>query len=170
MQSGENKQLTIRDLLKPHLRALLLGMLAAMGGAVANLLEPFPCSGQCTRSAAQWMAERADPPPPAENWPLWNSPPSWFGNYGDWRSPALEILSTKVGQWVLHDLRQRLYFHIQRPRSPTTTEADRDLISRVTSDIDSIQASFPQNCSMPDQQSHAGGHGGRHVHISGASR
>ena len=42
MRSGEPKLLTIRDLLRPHSKALAAGMLAAIGGAVANLLEPFP--------------------------------------------------------------------------------------------------------------------------------
>src|ERR1700680_1700889 len=42
MRSGEPKQPTIRDLLRPHSKALALGLLAAIGGAAANLLEPFP--------------------------------------------------------------------------------------------------------------------------------
>src|SRR5580704_12036508 len=41
MHSGD-KLVRIRDLLKPHSRALVLGALAAIGGSVANLLEPFP--------------------------------------------------------------------------------------------------------------------------------
>ena len=33
---------TIRDLLGPHTKALLLGALAAIGEGIANLLEPWP--------------------------------------------------------------------------------------------------------------------------------
>src|SRR5262245_40324467 len=49
-------------------------------------------------------------------------------------------LTTKVGQWVMHDLRQTLYHHIQRL---SLSFYDRtkigDLISRVTTDVDAIQ-------------------------------
>src|SRR5262249_3678050 len=51
-----------------------------------------------------------------------------------------DYLTTKVGQWVMHDLRHDLYHHIQRL---SFTDYDRqrtgDLISRITSDIDAIQ-------------------------------
>src|SRR5713226_1885794 len=36
------KPLTIRDLLRPYTKALVLGALAAIGDGVANLLEPWP--------------------------------------------------------------------------------------------------------------------------------
>jgi ATP-binding cassette subfamily B protein len=56
-------------------------------------------------------------------------------------SYAEKLLTTSVGQWVMHDLRQSLYFHIQRM---SLAEYDRnrtgDLVSRVTSDIDAIQS------------------------------
>ncbi|HKE04562.1 MAG TPA: ABC transporter ATP-binding protein [Blastocatellia bacterium] len=49
-------------------------------------------------------------------------------------------LTTRVGQWVMHDLRQTLYHHIQRL---SLSFYDRtkigDLISRVTTDVDAIQ-------------------------------
>jgi subfamily B ATP-binding cassette protein MsbA len=46
-----------------------------------------------------------------------------------------------VGQWVLHDLRQTLYFHIQRLSLAYHDQKQTgDLISRVTSDIDAIQS------------------------------
>ena len=60
---------------------------------------------------------------------------------GAFCSYAEKLLTTSVGQWVMHDLRQTLYFHIQRM---SLADYDRnrtgDLISRVTSDIDAIQA------------------------------
>ena len=52
-----------------------------------------------------------------------------------------KYLSTNVGQWVLHDLRQRLYFHIQRLSLAYHDQTQTgDLISRVTSDIASVQS------------------------------
>ena len=49
-------------------------------------------------------------------------------------------LTTNVGQWVMHDLRRLLYHHIHR-LSLAEHDATRtgDLISRVTSDIQTIQ-------------------------------
>ena len=49
-------------------------------------------------------------------------------------------LTTNVGQWVMHDLRRTLYHHIHRLSLAEHDEKRTgDLISRVTSDIDSIQ-------------------------------
>src|SRR5581483_11362679 len=47
---------------------------------------------------------------------------------------------TTVAQWVTHDLRKTLYFHIQRMSlSYHDHTSTGDLISRLTSDIDSVQ-------------------------------
>src|SRR5213078_1035540 len=52
-----------------------------------------------------------------------------------------KYLTTSVGQWVMHDLRQMLYAHIQRLSLAYHDQKQTgDLISRVTSDIDSIQS------------------------------
>jgi ATP-binding cassette, subfamily B, bacterial len=48
---------------------------------------------------------------------------------------------TTVGQWVVHDLRSKLYHHIQRlSLSYHDRSQTGDLISRVTSDIDTVQS------------------------------
>ena len=41
-QLAERKSLTITDLLKPHSKILLLGLIAVIGEGVANLFEPWP--------------------------------------------------------------------------------------------------------------------------------
>ena len=57
-----------------------------------------------------------------------------------------KLLSTTVGQWVMHDLRQRLYFHIQRlSLAYHDQKSTGDLVSTVTSDIDSIQSFISSN-------------------------
>src|SRR5215467_1909977 len=49
-------------------------------------------------------------------------------------------LTTRVGQWVMHDLRQTLYHHIQRlSLSYYDRNKTGDLISRVTSDVAAVQ-------------------------------
>jgi len=51
-----------------------------------------------------------------------------------------KYLTTSVAQWVAHDLRRSLYHHIQRlSLSYHDNKRTGDLISRVTSDIDSVQ-------------------------------
>jgi subfamily B ATP-binding cassette protein MsbA len=51
-----------------------------------------------------------------------------------------KYLTTSVGQWVMHDLRRTLYHHIQRlSLSYHDQKKTGDLISTVTSDIDTIQ-------------------------------
>src|SRR5262249_60528674 len=50
-------------------------------------------------------------------------------------------LTTQIGQWIMRDLRQALYHHIQRlSLSYYDRHKTGDLISRVTSDVDAIQS------------------------------
>ena len=59
---------------------------------------------------------------------------------------AEKLLTTSVGQWVMHDLRQALYFHIQRlSLAYHDKKSTGDLLSTVTSDIDSIQSFISSN-------------------------
>src|SRR4029079_1058625 len=52
-----------------------------------------------------------------------------------------KYLTTSVGQWVMHDLRQMLYSHIQRLSLAYHDQKQTgDLIARVTSNIYSIQS------------------------------
>lgn len=56
-------------------------------------------------------------------------------------SYAQKHFTTTAAQWVTHDLRRTLYFHIQRLSiSYHDRKRTGDLISRITSDIDSIQS------------------------------
>jgi subfamily B ATP-binding cassette protein MsbA len=53
---------------------------------------------------------------------------------------AEKYLTTKVSQWVAHDLRRALYQHIQRLSLAEHSESRKgDLLTRMTSDISSIQ-------------------------------
>jgi ABC-type multidrug transport system, ATPase and permease components len=149
MKPAEREPLTIRHLLKPHSKALALATVAAVGAGIANLLEPWPLKivlDHVLRSkpATGWLNRLI------------------LSTAGSDKMAALEFaavavliiaalnavcsysqksLTTKVGQWVLHDLRQKLYFHIQRLSLPYHDQKRTgDLISRVTSDIDSIQS------------------------------
>jgi ATP-binding cassette subfamily B protein len=149
MRSGERKPLTIRHLLRPHVKALLLGMIAAIGVGVANLLEPWPLKivlDNVLRSKppSGWVTQLILETVGADKLAALKFAVIAvlvIAAIGAICSYAQKYLSTRVGQWVLHDLRQTLYYHMQR-LSIAYHDQKRtgDLISRVTSDIDSIQS------------------------------
>ena len=136
------------DLLRPHWKALGAAMLAVIGVAVTDLLEPWPLKivfDQLLKSKPipEWLSGLIN---------------SWLGQsrfailhfaalgviaiavVGAISSYAEKFFTTSVGQWVMHDLRRTLYFHIQRLSLAYHDEKRTgDLISRVTSDIDAIQ-------------------------------
>ncbi|HEY3827462.1 MAG TPA: ABC transporter ATP-binding protein [Bryobacteraceae bacterium] len=145
---------TIRELLKPHKRALIFGTLAAIGDSVANLLGPIPLKivlDNVLKSKA------------AQGWPG-SLIISLVGTdkmaivrfaaiavfaiamFGAICTYTEKLLTTRVGQWVMHDLRQTLYFHIQRlSLAYHDQKSTGDLISTVTSDIDAIQTFITSN-------------------------
>ena len=142
------RKTTIQELLRPHKKALVFGILAAAGDGVANLLDPVPLKivlDNVLKSKA------------AGGWPnsliLSMAGPDKLAIikvaaiavlaiavFGALCTYAEKLLTTRVGQWVMHDLRQALYFHIQRlSLAYHDQKSTGDLISTVTSDIDSIQ-------------------------------
>ena len=142
------KRLKLGHLLRPHRTMLVLAFIAVLGEAGTDLLEPWPL-----KIVFDYVFG-------AKHMPAWLSGflRSTFGVdkfailhfavlaviviavLGALSAYAEKYLTTSVGQWVMHDLRRVLYHHIQRlslayhDQKPTG-----DLISTVTSDIDSIQ-------------------------------
>ena len=143
------KSLTIRDLLKPHSKILILGLVAVIGEGVANLLQPWPLKIVLdnvlkSREIHGWLNGFIQ------------------STVGGDRLAALEFaamavlaialmdavcsytekyVTTSVGQWVTHDLRLMLYHRIQRLSLAYHDQTQTgDLLSRVTSDIDAIQS------------------------------
>jgi ATP-binding cassette, subfamily B, bacterial len=147
--TGTSKRFKISNLLRPHLKLLVIGFVAVAGEGAANLLEPWPLKvvlDNVLRSKATqgWL----------NNWLQ-----STFGTdkLGVISFAALAVLAiaalgagcsyvekyvtTTVGQWVTHDLRRTLYSHIQRlSLAYHDHKQTGDLISRVTGDIDAIQS------------------------------
>jgi ATP-binding cassette subfamily B protein len=141
-------KITIRELLRPHKKALVLGALAAIGDGIANLLDPVPL---------KIVLDNVLQSKAATGWPntliLSLAGPDKFAiirlaaiavlliaTFGAICTYSEKLLTTSVGQWVMHDLRQKLYFHIQRlSLAYHDQKSTGDLISTVTSDIDSIQ-------------------------------
>src|SRR6267143_6164796 len=148
-QPEKRKPLTIRDLLRPYTKALVWGTVAAVGDGIANLLEPWPL---------KVVLDNVLKSQPPHGW-LNRLILSTTGDdklatlkfvaaavlaiaiFGAICSYAQKSLTTTVGQRVLHDLRQTVYFKMQRLSLAYHDQARTgDLISRVTGDIDSIQS------------------------------
>lgn len=148
-REANTRRLKIVPLLKPHSKTLTLALLAVAGEAAADLLQPWPLKIILDNVL------RSRPP----HGPLNQFIVSTFGSdkmslvtaaaiaslvialIGALSSYAEKYLTTSVGQWVMHDLRKMLYSHIQRLSLAYHDQTrSGDLISRVTSDIDSIQS------------------------------
>jgi subfamily B ATP-binding cassette protein MsbA len=143
--------LTWKTLLRPHAKALAVGLLAVIGETIADLLQPWTLkivfdnvlkSGSLKGQG--WLNQLI------------------LSTVGTNRLAILRFaavaalviavagavcsywekyLTTSVGQWVMHDLRRTLYSHVQRlSLSYHDHKQTGDLISRVTTDIDAIQS------------------------------
>ncbi|MBS1815948.1 MAG: ABC transporter ATP-binding protein [Acidobacteria bacterium] len=143
------RTLTIRGLLYPHKKQLWWGLLAIGGEAAADVLAPWPLKivldnvlrGKGTNSAVDHFLRST----------LGSDAQTILGfaciavlviavmdavcSYAD------KYITTSVAQWVTHDLRRTLYTQVQRLSMAYHDQRQTgDLISRVTSDIDSVQS------------------------------
>jgi ATP-binding cassette subfamily B protein len=143
------KRLEILTLLKPHRAKLFLGLLAAIGEGIANLLDPWPIKiifdyVLRTRQNTGWLHDLLNSTVGLDKLVLLKTAAIAalvIAVFGAFCSYAEKSLTTTVGQWVMHDLRKMLYAHIQRLSLSFHDEKPTgDLISRVTSDIDSVQS------------------------------
>jgi len=135
--------------LKPHWKALSLGLAAVLGEGVANLLEPWPLKvvlDNVLRSrplpdAVGRFVQRLAGSDKLAVLEIAASAVLAIAVAGAICSYVEKSVTTSVGQWVMHDLRRTLYSHVQR-LSLAFHDSKRtgDLISRATSDIDAIQS------------------------------
>jgi ATP-binding cassette subfamily B protein len=138
----------IRELLKPHSKALVAGAFAVTGETIAGLLEPWPLKITLdnvlrTQPAHGWLNQlilRAAGTDKLSILMFAAAAVLVIAAFGAVCSYAEKRITTTVGEWVAHDLRRTLYFHIQR-LSLAYHDQKRmgDLISRVTSDLDAVQ-------------------------------
>lgn len=143
------RRVTIKELLRPHRRALLLGLVAIAGETVADVATPWPLKIVLDNVIAHkeshgWLfafIKRTVGTAPLQILlfaciavlviALVDAVCSYWEKY----------TTTSVGQWVTHDLRRTLYAQVHRlSLAYHDTSKTGDLISRVTTDIDSIQS------------------------------
>jgi len=135
-------------LLRPHKRALWLGLLAIAGESVADVLQPWPLKvvldnvishkgehGWLTRMIHRYIGRDAMHILLAACVAVMViALMDAVCTYGE------KWVTTTVGQWVSHDLRRALYARVQRLSLAYHDQSKTgDLISRVTDDIDAIQ-------------------------------
>jgi len=136
-------------LLKPHAGAIALGLLAALMQGIATLAEPWPL---------KIVLDNVLKGRPIHGWLnpfiLQISGGDKHGVLLFAAAAALAVammgalcsyyekyFTTSVGQWVMHDLRGRLYSRMQRLSLSFHNQAQTgDLLSRITSDIDAVQS------------------------------
>jgi ATP-binding cassette, subfamily B, bacterial len=148
-QPKKRDALSIKVLLKPHSKALGVGILAVIGEGIANLLEPWPLKIVLdivlkSRQSSGWLNHFILSTIGEDKLTILKYAAAAalvIAAFGALCSYAEKYLTTSVGQWVMHDLRRTLYSHIQRLSLAYHDQKQTgDLISRVTSDIDAIQS------------------------------
>ncbi len=146
--AGKYQSRSILEFLRPHWKALALALVAVFGEAGADVLQPWPL-----KIVLDYLLQSKKPPGWLE------TPLRWVGHeklailnlavaavaiiavVGAVSSYLENYLTTSVGQSVMHDLRQTLYHHIHRLSLAEHDEKRTgDLIGRVTTDIEAIQA------------------------------
>ncbi len=145
---ARRRGLSIWELLKPHQAQLWLGLVAIAGESFADVLGPWPLKIVLDnvighRQSHGWLMRVIQRTA--------GSTPQRILLFACVAVLVIALLdagctygekwvTTTVGQWVTHDLRRRLYSQVQRLSLAYHDQSKTgDLISRVTSDIDSIQ-------------------------------
>jgi ATP-binding cassette, subfamily B, bacterial len=144
-----DRRTTLVALLRPYRKSLVITLLAVVGAGIANLLQPWPL---------KVVFDILGGSKPIHGW-LRHLVHAQFGSHklAMIEFAALGVIAiaglnafcsyiesyttTSIGQWVSHDLRSKLYNHIQQlsliylNRSQTG-----DLLSRLTTDIEAVQS------------------------------
>ena len=143
------KEIKLFQLLLPHWKGLTAALIAVLGITVADVLQPWPLkivldhvvSG---RRLPDWLAS-------IMNFAFGDNKNAVL-NFAVVAVIAITIIEsissyveshvmTSIGQWVGHDIRQRVYHHIERLSLRYYDQKQTgDLITRMTSDIDAVQS------------------------------
>ena len=143
------QSITTASLLRPHVKSLAIALIAVIGAGIANLLQPWPL---------KIVIDMISGAKPLHGW-IKHLVRSDLGQH---KTAAVEFaalaliaiavlaalcsyvedhMTTEVGQWITYDLRSKLYSHIQHlSLRYHKTKDTGDLISRLTTDIDSVQS------------------------------
>jgi subfamily B ATP-binding cassette protein MsbA len=138
----------ILRLLRPHWKALTLALLAVVGETVADVLQPWPIKVVIdnvvqSKRLPQWLDPIVTTLFAGNKYATLNFAVgllALIALVSAVSSYMQKYLTTRVSQWVGHDLRLAVYQHVQRLSLAEHHEArSGDLIMRMTSDISAIQ-------------------------------
>lgn len=149
-EARSTARLRIADLLRPHRGMLALGAVSVITESVVDLLEPWPLKVvidnvlKTQPVRAGWLNHLILHYIGTEKLAVLKAAAIAFlviACVGAISSYVNKYIITSVGQWVTHDLRLAIYSHIQRlSLAYHDTNPIGDVLSRVTSDIDSVQS------------------------------
>src|SRR3954453_12815370 len=147
--SPASQGLTVRRLLRPHVRGLMIGIAAVFIEGAASLAEPWPLKivldNVIKGKAGQhgWLNQLILSSAGTDKVAILNFAALAVlvvAAIGAVSSYIEKDITANLGQWVMHDLRRTLYSHIQRLSLCFHDQKKTgDLVSRLTSDIDAIQ-------------------------------
>ena len=148
VERKKDRRIGLARLLVPHWKGLSLGMTGVFGETLTDLLQPWPLKIVIdyvvgSKQMPSWLAHWFDSTVGTEKLVVLNvAAVSVFliAVAGAVSSYVQSVTMTSIGQWVMHDLRSTLYNHIQRLSLSFHDQSQTgDLITRVTSDIDTVQ-------------------------------
>ncbi len=143
-----SSKLRVSELIRPHWKALTVALAAVVGVTLTDVLAPWPLkiildSLLHTNKLPHFLSSFIAGVFGQDRFAILNfavAAVAVIAIVGAISDFVETYMTNSVSQWVAHDLRRTLYNHIQRL---SLTEYDKtrtgDLISRVTSDIESIQ-------------------------------
>src|SRR5579864_6979150 len=146
--SNQSAKLSVVRLTRPYWKQLTLAFVAVLGETFSDVLEPWPIKIVIdnilqSKKLPGWLAGFVSGAFGQNKLAILNfavAAVAGIAVVGAISSYVEKYLTTSVSQWVKHDLRRTLYNHIQRLSLAEHDKAQTgDLISRVTSDIGSIQ-------------------------------
>src|SRR5438034_1916674 len=148
VERKKDRRIGLARLLVPHWKGLSLGMTGVFGETLTDLLQPWPLKIVIdyvvgSKQMPRWLAHWFDSTVGTDKLVVLNvAAVSVFliAVAGAVSSYVQSVTMTSIGQWVMHDLRSTLYNHIQRLSLSFHDQSQTgDLITRVTSDIDTVQ-------------------------------
>jgi ATP-binding cassette, subfamily B, bacterial len=146
--SKSSQKLRIIDLLRPHWKSLTFALVAVLGEAITDILEPWPIkivvdNIKSSNKLPSGLGEIITKLFGQNHYAVLNfavAAVAVIAVVGAVSAYFEKYLTTSVSQWVGHDLRRTLYHHIHRLSLAEHDESRTgDLISRVTSDIGVVQ-------------------------------
>ena len=141
-------KLRIAALLRPYWKSMVVALLAVVGETITDVLQPWPL---------KIVVDNVVQSKPLRGW-LGRLVSTLFAGdttatlkfavaavalvaiLGALSGYVEKYFTTRVGQWIVHDLRQAVYQHLQRLSIAEHSSSRKgELLSRMTSDISSIQ-------------------------------